>query len=136
MITRRSFRSIMAYIRIFSQHVFKNCWWSDKPKSSKSNAEAVPRFSGDNLVLLIPEMDDPKQEANRFDPDSTNPILAINTRLNWFQDTNSRPAQSRIQYNRFCWNSNISSSHLEWSQFGFSHVTRWLFGIPTMSLLQ
>ena len=62
------------------------------PRVQSQPAEAVPRFSGDNLVLFDPRNGRPEARGKPFwTQTQTNPILAINTRLNWFQDTNSRP---------------------------------------------
>ena len=62
------------------------------PRVQSQPAEAVPRFSGDNLVLFDPRNGRPEARGKPFwTQTQTNPILAINTRLNWFLDTNSRP---------------------------------------------
>ena len=55
-------------------------------------ADALPRFSGDNMVIFDPKNGRPEARGRPYWTQTQgNPMLAINTRLNWFRESNARP---------------------------------------------
>ena len=51
-------------------------------------ANALPRFTGDNVVIFDPREGEPKAGGVPFwrSDNRVNPMVKINTRINWFRE--------------------------------------------------